>query len=155
VYADTSERDIFFIFHDALSAWWEVEAQQHMEMLGFKDRQIRCLGATNCDNRYRGKLVGNSPELCRALDSHGFSDLRSSLMFHCNLSTFLPPEDPRRFSMGTPESIWSAMTRCWEVAPTSERIVQDIMYLPEVVDKIIEYKGCMVPEKCLRHGQPR
>ena len=28
--------------------------------------------------------------------------------------------------MGTPAEVWSTLTRCWEVAPTSERIVEDI-----------------------------
>ena len=59
------------IFHDGLSAWWEVEAQAHVATLGLKDRQIKNITA-NLGTRYEGKIVGDSPEMCRALDSHGF-----------------------------------------------------------------------------------
>ena len=35
------------------------------------DRQIKHI-TTNLGTRYEGKIVGYSPEMCRALDSHGF-----------------------------------------------------------------------------------
>ena len=38
------------------------------------------------DNR-QGKLVGDSPELCRALDSHGFADLDAAVAFRCSLAS--------------------------------------------------------------------
>ena len=112
-----------------------------------------CVGATNADNRYHFKVVGDSPEFCRGLDSHGFADLVVSMAYHCSLSSVYPIDDPRRFSMGTPEQVWSSMTRCWQVEPTSERIVQDILALPEVLNKIIAAKGCVVQDQYLRNGR--
>jgi hypothetical protein len=79
IYAGTEEQDTFLIFHDGLSAWWEKEAQAYITMRGFQNRQLRCMGNTNFDTRYHEKLTGDSPEMCRALDSHGFSDLASSI----------------------------------------------------------------------------
>ena len=36
---------------------------------------------------------------------------------------------------------------------TSKRIVEDILALPRVLSKIIEYKGCVVSDEVLRHGR--
>ena len=94
----------FFIMHDGLSQWWEKEAQEYMEMLGFKDRQIKCLPPANEGNRYAGKLVGNRPELM-PLDAHLFSDFTFSFWFHCSVTSLLAPEDPRRFNCGTPKEL--------------------------------------------------
>ena len=112
-----------------------------------------CVGPTNADNRYYLKVVGDSPEFCRALDSHGFADLVVSLAYHCSLSSVYPVNDPRRFLMGTPEQVWSSMTRCWQVEPTSERIVEDIQALPAVLTKIIAAKGCVIQDQYLRNGR--
>ena len=47
---------------------------------------------------------------------------------------------------------WSTMTKCWTLEPTSARIIADIEDLGNVLDLIIENKGCVVPECRLRHG---
>ncbi len=153
IYAGTEHADSFFIFHDALSQWWEKEAQEYVVQRGFGERQLKCMGNTNINNRYRGKLTGDSPEMCRALDSHGFADLTNSIKFHCGLSSLYPVGDPRRFHMGTPKQVYDTMKRCWEVEPTSERIVEDIMNLPSVLQKIITARGCVVPDLVLRTGR--
>ena len=48
------------IYHDALSAWWSVGAQDHMRSRNFLHRQIRGLGMTNRGTRYV-KIVCTSP----------------------------------------------------------------------------------------------
>ena len=70
MYADT-----WWLFHDALSAWWEKEAQDHLEARGFRDRQPRAWGDTNAElfapiplgpcllATYLRLLVGNAPEV--------------------------------------------------------------------------------------------
>ena len=65
------------IFHDGLTAWWTPEAKSYIEVNGFKDRQLRCIGETSKGSRYQGKLVG--PEFCRGLDSYGFSDFKKAV----------------------------------------------------------------------------
>jgi hypothetical protein len=103
VYANTIHAESFHIFHDGLSAWWEKEAQEYLSTLGFKDRQLRCLGETNAGTRYEGKVVSDSPELCRALDSHGFADLKCQISFATSLTSLFSVNDDRRFKMGTPQ----------------------------------------------------
>ncbi len=153
IYANTPHANTYLIFHDALATWWEADAQAYLAQKGFAHRQLRCLGATNAGNRYKGKLTGDTPELCRALDSHGFADLTRSMRFHASLSSVYPMGDPRRFNMGTPAEVWRTMVRCWQMEPTSERIVQDIQKLPWIIDKIIEAEGCVVQDLALRHGR--
>ena len=53
--------------------------------------------------------------------------------------------DPRRFKLGTPDEVFRSIERAWTVAPSSKRIVEDILALPRVLSKIIEYEGCVVP----------
>jgi hypothetical protein len=153
IYANTVHANTFFIFHDALSTWWENEAQVYIAQLGFANRQVRCMGTTNAGTRYEGKLTGDSPEMCRGLDSHGFADLVSSMQLHCSLSSLYEVGDPRRFNLGTPEEVWSTMSRCWLMEPTSERIVQDVSKFRAVLDIIIAAQGCVVQDIFFRSGR--
>ena len=122
-------------------------------MLGFRDRQLRCEGETNRDNRYANKVVGNSPEICRGLDSHGFADLKRMINWSIAVSSIYGKNDPRKFNNGTPAELWSSITRAWEICPTSERIIEDIKQLPQVLQKIIDHNGTIVPDEILRSGR--
>ena len=75
----TSHASDFFLFHDGRLAWCEGEAQAYLASNGFANRKIRNITA-NKGARYEGKIVGDSPEMCRALDSHGFADLKAGLL---------------------------------------------------------------------------
>ena len=55
--------------------------------------------------------------------------------------------------MGTPNAVWHTIERCWEIEPTSQRILEDIKALPEVLHKIIDAKGCVVQDLYLRSGR--
>jgi hypothetical protein len=61
-----------------VTPWWEAEARKHMKAFGFEHRQIRNITA-NKRAFYEGKIVGDSPEMCRALDSQGFADLKAAI----------------------------------------------------------------------------
>ena len=152
LFADTEYAENWLIFHDHLSQWWEKGAQHYLAERGFKGRQLRCEGDTNKGTRYEGNLTGNSPELC-PLDTHLFNDLKKGVVDHVVCTGHLPPDDERKFSMGTPKELWSAMTRTWEHTPTSERIVEDILKWPKAVTAIIAAKGCIVPELDERKGR--
>ena len=104
------------------------------------------------NKRYWFTVVGDSPELARALDSFGFADLDLSMAFHQALTSGWAANNPKKFQFGTPSQVRSAMSRCWEVEPTSERIVQDIIDLPRVLQKIIDAKGTVVYGEALRNG---
>mmetsp|Transcript_9998 Transcript_9998/g.20211 ORF Transcript_9998/g.20211 Transcript_9998/m.20211 type:complete len:99 (-) Transcript_9998:9-305(-) len=44
------------------------------------------------------------------------------------------------------------MRRTWADNPTSARIVEDISRYPLIIDKIIEYKGGLVPDFSAQHN---
>jgi len=95
IYKGTAVEDTFLIFHDGLSQWWEAEAQDYIPQLGFCDRQLHCIGNTDKGTRYECKVVGDSPELCRGLNSHGFADLKCSINYHMAILSVYAPDDPR------------------------------------------------------------
>jgi hypothetical protein len=148
-FTGTSRASTFFIFHDGLSAWWEAEAQAYMTSRGFANRQVRNTTA-NKGTRYERKIVGDSPEMCRALDSHGFADLKAGLIKYASFTSLYSTDDPRRFHLGTPNQLLSSIERTWRVTPTSQRIVEDIELLPDVLNKIIEARGCVVQDEEFR-----
>jgi hypothetical protein len=45
------------------------------------------------------------------------------------------------------------MSRCWQIDPSSDRIIEDIKGFPRVVDIIIDQSGCVVPDMNFRHGR--
>ena len=96
-FAGTTHALDFTIFHDGLSAWWEADAQAHLAARGFANRQIRNITA-NKGTRYENKIVGDSPEMCRALDSHGFADLKAAIV---NAPLSLPSIPPVTLAAST------------------------------------------------------
>ena len=91
-----------------------------MATLGLKDRQIKNTTA-NLGTRYEGKIVGDSPEMYRALDSHGFADLEAAIYKYASLTSIYPLGDPRRFNLDTPAEFLRCIERAFAVA--SKRIV--------------------------------
>jgi hypothetical protein len=152
MFKGTTYEGKFFIMHDGLSQWWEKEAQEYMEMLGFKDRQIKCLPPANEGNRYAGKLVGNRPELM-PLDAHLFSDFTFSFWFHCSVTSLLAPEDPRRFNCGTPKELSHSLRRVWEVSPTPARILEDCGAIRQRLERIVAEKGVAIQDIYFRTGR--
>lgn len=153
MYAGTEWASSYLVFHDALSLWWTREAQEYIASRGFSKRQLCCIDPTNAGTRYQGKLPGDSPEMCRGLDSFGFAHLQRAVTVHTSLTSILPANDPRRFKMGTPDEVWHTLVRCWEVAPSSSQIVDDIMGLRHVLQRLIESRGAVVPDLFLRSGR--
>ena len=152
IYAGTDRADTFFIFHDGLTVWWTIESQDYIESLGFRHRQLCCMGDTNKGNRYENKVVGDSPEICRGLDAYGFADFRRFIERMRALTSSYEMSNPKRFSFGTPTQVWDSMVRCWTMEPKSDRIIQDIEDFGNVLELIIYHKGSVVPECRLRHG---
>ena len=66
--AGTAQAHDCALFRVGLSAWWKARAQALMREIGFEHRQIRNITAS-VGTRYEGKIAGDSPEMCRALDS--------------------------------------------------------------------------------------
>ena len=88
IYTRTARAHDYLIFHDG-SQWWQYDAQQYLASKGFTARQLRCEGDANKQyKRHHHKVVGSSPELCRALDVHGFADFKASIFYHLS-ATFM------------------------------------------------------------------
>jgi len=143
----------WIICHDALSAWWEKEAQDYLASCGFKDRQWRAWGKVNKGTRYHRRLVGNRPELM-PLDAHLNSDLKhEARKLVISTSGHLDEGDERRFGYGTPDALSKTLIHAWQHKVTSSRIVEDIERIPRALDAIIEAKGGLVPDCKLRSGR--
>jgi hypothetical protein len=169
LFAGTAYHDSWWLFHDALSAWWEKEAQEYLEERGFRDLQLRAWGDTNADyHRYHESLVGNRPEMM-PLDTHFFFDLADACdknIAHTSSCKMGPSDDPckhGRYGAGTPIHLSHSLCLTWADYPSSERIVEDIQRLPLTIEQIIAHNGCLVPEAAIhkkgcsrtkRKGQP-
>ena len=55
--------------------------------------------------------------------------------------------------LGTPQAVSSTLLKCWTIAPTSERIIEDISAFPRVLGKIVAAEGCVVKDEFLRTGR--
>ena len=55
--------------------------------------------------------------------------------------------------MGTAEEVESALFRAWQVASTSERIVEDSTAFEDVLHAVVGAQGCVVPDLASRHGR--
>lgn len=143
------------IYHGHLTILWEKTTIAYLKDKGYYDRFIKLTGTNNdkVGNVYKNCVPGDSPEHCRGLDSHGFADLEVSIAFHVALTSNLPRKDPRKFQLGTPKEVFRCMERCWVVEPTSERVAQDISGWEQIIDKLIESKGCVVQGESLRSGR--
>ena len=73
-----------------------------MRSRGFEHRQIRNINA-NKGTRYEGMIVGDSPEMCHALDCHGIADLKGTILAHASFISVYAVGDPHRFKLGTPD----------------------------------------------------
>ena len=158
LFQDTLFANSFVLFHDALKEFWEKGAQEYLRekhKFGL-DRLICIQGDTNdkVAAHYKGRLVGDTPELC-PLDTNLFSDFETAMSQNLGHTDTLPHSDPEKFLVGTPAEVQKTMLRSWEQAPTSERIVQDIMRVPRAIDDIIAHHGAKVPHLDNRKGRRR
>ena len=154
LFAGTPFADCWLIYHDALSQWWSKGAQDYIETTypGFAKRQCRGLGHTNEGTRYEDKLPGDTPEYM-PLDSNLFSDLEVMVRWNVAATYHLARGHPDKFDLTTPTSAWAAVSRSWEYAPTSTRIVEDIGRVFDAIEAVVEAEGIAVDFKELRHGR--
>jgi hypothetical protein len=83
----------------------------------------------------------------RALDAFGFADLTRAVLHHVALTSCLEVGDPLKFKMRTPAEVLQTLERCWAIAPSGPRIVEDISALVRVLEKIVENEGaCLLDE---------
>jgi hypothetical protein len=88
--------------------------------------------------------AGMSHELM-PLDTSLFAYMMAVLHKHTGSTRHLPTGDPLKFDMSTSKRLWSAVTRVWEIAPTSAEIVMDCGKFDTHVRAIVANKGAKVP----------
>lgn len=154
VYFGTIYEKCFSIYHDHLTLFWAKETVDYMKKIGMWRHviKIHASASTTVSSYYIESVPGNSPENARALDSYGIADLEAAIPNMVALTSRLENDDPLKFSVGTPKLTASTLKRCWEVSPTSERVVQDIMDWRRVIDLGIGYNGCIIPGEGFRRG---
>ena len=161
---------INIFFHDALTQMSDSCCVQWMKEVGVYSRWIKpelgCNdvivamknGEMKTNTRYKGRPVGNSPELC-PLDNSCFRDFRTNLSLNVAATWKLPRSDLRKFSISTPKEISRAIVRLWDpntgTSPTSHRILQDVKRIPHSCYRIAEYGGKIVPGLADRNGHRR
>ena len=61
--------------------------------------------------------------------------------------------NPKKFNLGSPERVWDAMVRTWEVSPTPARIAQDVNRWESALRSVVQHRGGIVPDNNQRHGR--
>ena len=164
----TKHEDTYLVYHDALSQMTDKDSKAWMEKEGLLHRWIRPVlglndlievedddGNVKSSKNYAGRPVGNCPE-AMPLDNSLFRDFRTCMDQHVGITSFLPLDDPSRFSKATPKLIMSTVNRLWDpvtgVSPRPSRIIQDIERLRENVLLVVDANGAIVDGVADRNG---
>jgi hypothetical protein len=81
------------------------------------------------------------------------ADLTRALLYHVALTSCLEVGDPLKFKMRTPAEVLQTMERCWAIAPSGPRIVEDISAFVRVLEKIVENEGACLLDEFYRSGR--
>ena len=160
MFIGTTHEEGWLFYHDALSLMTATEYIEYIWKKGYDERWILPEHELFLDdlNRYRGRPVRNSPELCN-LDSSLNKDLHETVYRHIQFTSKLDKGDPCKFSISTPKIGTSSYLRIFDpstgVAPISERIVQDTKRLLESIKRIINPKGTIILDYNNRNGKRR
>ena len=158
----THEKD-WMLYHDALSLMTAKECRSYMKAKGYEEHWILPEENLFHDDpslrAYRGRPVGNSPELC-CLDSSLNKDIHEAVNRHIQLTHDFDKDDSRKFRMDTPLHGANAYKRILDpsklgIAPTSDRIIQDTEGVMTSIMMIIKAKGTVVADINNRTGKRR
>jgi len=117
---------------------------EHLKKIGMWERIIKPEKGCNDGTTYAEHASAGMSHELMPLDTSLFSDLMTALHKHTAASRHLLTGDPLKFDMSTPGRLWLAVTRVWEVAPTSARIVQDCAKFDTHVRAVVANKGAKV-----------
>jgi len=151
----TTHEDDWYFYHDALSQMTAKTTVEWMKQEGYYKRWlIPQLGLNDDISSFGGRPVGNRPEFM-PLDNSLNNDIQLCLSLHCAITAHLPDDDPRKFSMATPNTIVKGILRIYGTegnVPCSSRIVTDCDKALTAFGKVYEAGGKMVRELCSRSG---
>lgn len=137
----------WFFCHDALSLLTANETQEWMRKEGYIKHWIRPEEKLNSHlGSFANRPPGNNADLM-PLDSSLNKDHDDCVIRHVAVTSHLSEDDPRKFSMTTPNRVAHAYKRVWdhpnvnEGSPTSERIVQDIKRTHVALSNVYKSRG--------------
>ena len=158
IYFGTKHEKSWLLYHDALSSWWEGGSLQYLKEIGMYSRCVKL----DYDPRrpqdeaipasWRNRLPGDSPE-CSPCDSHSFAYLEDHMKANVHATYTMLDDDERKFKSGTPSELSRTLRRVWDVIPTSEQIIKDILHLPVAWEMIRKSKGTIVESLNNRRGR--
>ena len=158
LYAGTDMEDKWFFYHDALKLMTADATIEWMRQEGYLKYWLKPEhGICAAWSKFDKAFVGNQTEK-QPLDNTLFQDGNVSVDRHVILSHAIcnDKDDPRMFSMATPKLGASAYKRIFHpvtgVAPTSERIIQDIKAVFVNMKIIFDADGAHVPGLANRSG---
>lgn len=158
IYAGATMEGKWFFYHDALKQMCAADTIKWMEEEDYLKWWIRPEhGICSAYSHYKVHYVGNQAE-AMPLDNSLFADALQALDRMVVLSHALcdNKEDERLFSMTTPKLGSRALDRIFDpihgVAPTPDRIVEDIEGVWKNMMIIYKNDGAHVPNLCNRTG---
>ena len=103
--------------------------------------EARC----NYRTRYATHPSRNISE-CISLDCNLFKDWKDGVDYYIFLTSYLPDDNSKKFSLSTPKRLLSAIVRVQEGIPVSKQIIQDIKQMAyKNIPIIIYYEGIITP----------
>ncbi len=149
----TIHEDTWMVYHDALSLMTSKGTKDWMKKKGYYERWVlpsEDLYDTldpEIKRKYKQNPIGNSPEFM-PLDAHLNQDVHASHDFHKCITAHLDEDHPNKFSGSTPLRLVSSYQRIFHptsgVAPSSNRIMEDITRVLNSLEKVRGARGCIV-----------
>ena len=151
----TVHENTWKVYHDALSIMTSKATKEWMQDKGYLDRWILPSNdlydnlPSKARRFYEGKPVGNSPEFM-PLDTHLNQDLHSSHDYHATVIQHLEDDDRRKFHGSTRKQMSDSYHRLFHpdtgVAPSSDRIMEDVSRVFHSLYLVHDVEGCMIDE---------
>ena len=154
IFEGTTHQEDWYFYHDAFSQMTANSTVEWMKAEGYYEKWL--VPQNGCNDwiaKFGSRPVGNSPEFM-PLDNALNNDLQLSKSLHCAITAYIEdPNDERKFSMGTPNTIVKGIIRLWGTnVPSSDRIEQDCDKALRSFGCVYEHGGRMVPNLANRSG---
>jgi hypothetical protein len=158
LYEGTKYEDKWYVYHDALTLMTAADTIAWMKEKDMLRRWILPQNGLNSAihdkdlKAYSNRPVGNCPENM-PWDLSLNKDLKDAVDHHVLITSHLPENDERKFSLSTPKRGVSAFIRCLKAMCVSrDRIMADIYRVLNSMRVVVEARGVHVPGIGCRSG---
>ena len=146
LYTQNGNTEMWWFYHDSLALMTAKDTVEWMKEKGYyKHWVLPELGIVDsfkeCKS-WKNMLPGNTPA-SNPLDMQCFSDVKSRLDSWIRLTESYDDEDPRKYTLITPKAGFDSINRVWQTTPSSKRIVEDILEIPNSYKIIVAGGGVL------------